>query len=144
MTTTIRRSAKVKTGLLALAILLGAASGCGQTSYFEVTVNLDMTNPKVTPTCLFRVGYCVVTVSGAASDHFALNDAACDKPTSYALGLFRYATDQDSGNVNFLVEIQDTSQKAVGQGSLAKPIVSGGIQKLTVSVAPDATALGCM
>ena len=123
MTTTIRRSAKVKTGLLALAILLGAASSCGQTSYFEVTV---------------------VTVSGAASDHFALNDAACDKPTGYNLGLFRYATDQDSGNVNFLVEIQDTSQKAVGQGSLAKSIVSGGIQKLTVAVTPDATALGCM
>lgn len=144
MKTIIHRARKIRAGVLALALIGGATAGCGQTSYFEVTVNADMANPKVTTACLFSVGYCVVTVSGAASDHFGLNDKACDKPASFNLGLFRYATDQDSGTVNFLVEIQDTNHKAAGQGSISGSINAGGRKILTVSVTPDATALGCI
>lgn len=141
MKTTIPRAPKIRTSILALTLLGGVAAGCGQTSYFEVTVNVSTSDPKVTTACLFSVGYCVVTVSGAASDHFGLTDQACDKPASYNLGLFQFATDKDSGTVNFLVEIQDTNHKPAGQGTVSGPIKVGGRQTLTVAVTPDASAL---
>jgi hypothetical protein len=135
-----------KTALFVFAILGSLTGACGQTSYFEVSVAVKNDVPAVTPTCLFTISHCSVTVSGADSYHTGLLDKACHRsnPTDYSLGAFQYATDKDSGVVTFTVEIQDGNLKKLGDGTASGAIIPGGRQTLTVGIEPDAAAFNCI
>jgi hypothetical protein len=138
---------KIKNGLLALA-LLGGLTGCGETSYFEVSVYVENNVPGVNATCLFKLSQCEVTVRGAGGEEFFLDSKACHGPSGFNLGVFQYATDKDSGNVTFhvvLVANVDGMPTIVGTAdSAATAIKSGMRQQVSVTVRPDAAALKCM
>lgn len=138
-TTTQRKgNAKMKTGLLALALAGAAVSGCGQTSYFEVS--LDIT-PDPGSSCLTRIYTCTVSVMGADSGYFNLDDRVCHAPTSTNLGLFQFSTEKDSGNVNFKVQIVNVDLKPLGAGTGSGAIKAGGRQAVQIHVTPDDAAL---
>lgn len=142
--TTMSMSTRMKKRLWAWAFLCAASAGCGKTSYFEVAVSVKNDVPAVNASCLFTISSCRVTVSGAASDSFTLADSACHGPRTFDLGLFQYATDSDSGNVTFTVDIYDGSNNKLGEGAGSAPIKSGGRQTLMVGVEPDPTPFHCL
>jgi hypothetical protein len=117
---------RTKIVFLALALSGGGAVGCGQTSYFEVTVTL----PATVDTCLQSMIFsCEVAVSGAASDSFTLPSDVCISPKQRQIGVFQYGTDKDSGNVAFHLDLF-TGNRTVGPGSVSPtnpvgPIASG-------------------
>lgn len=122
---------KMKSGLLTLG-LLGALAGCGETSYFEVSVAVANSADF---NCLSMINTCQVNVIGAGGETFTLDSKACRMPLSYNIGLFQYATDKESGNVAFHVQIIDGNLNPLGQGdSEAKPIKPGGRQQATVTI----------
>lgn len=128
-----------------LAILLalggiGATTGCGQTSFFEVAVAVKSDVPGFPKNCLFSIYSCVATVSGAAADRFPLADKACHTPLDYSLGLFQFETDSDSGNVDFKVEIFDGNNNKLGEGTASSTIKAAGRQAVMLTITPDTTA----
>jgi hypothetical protein len=120
-------------------LLLCGASGCGDPSFFEVSVVVT-SNAGVRLDCLSFIETCEVTVSGAASESFTLGNNSCVSPRAFQIGLFQYGTDSDSGNVGFHVEIFDPNGKKLGQGDGSGAIKKGGRQPVTVPVAPDPVA----
>jgi hypothetical protein len=122
---------------VALALLGAGAAGCGQTSFFEVTVQVKSDVTGVRQACLSVVGSCEVTVSGAASEGpFTL--ANCDHVTSWTIGTFQYGTDAESGTVNFHIDMFDANLKKppLGSGDASGSIKAGGRQPVTLSVTP--------
>lgn len=125
---------KIYAGLLGLG-LLGSA-GCGQTSYFEVTV---LAGSSVPPSCLSTIDHCEVTASGAGSngEFFTLDSRACHMPLASSIGVFQYSTDKDSGNVAFhvdLVTLNGGMLKVLASGDSAPtPVKSGGRQAVSVT-----------
>ncbi|MEO5769786.1 MAG: hypothetical protein ABIS92_15640 [Polyangia bacterium] len=140
---------KIKNSLLVLAALvtLGGLAGCGKTSYFEVALYVDSNVPGVNATCLFKLNQCEVMVKGAGGESFTLNSSVCHAPTGYNLGVFQYATDEESGDVSFHVMLTanvDGVPTNVGSGdSTPTPIKSGMRQQVAVTVKPDVAALKC-
>ncbi len=117
------------TGLALLATL--GLGGCGQTSFFEVTVMVAnvTTGPDIS-----MINSCFVTVSGAAKDMFTLNN--CMHVVTGRVGVFEYGTEAESGSLTFHVDVFDGNQKMLGQGENSGMIKKGGHQTLTVAIAP--------
>jgi hypothetical protein len=129
-----------KNGIAAL-VLLASAVGCGQTSFFDVTVTVNNTVSGVRLDCLYAIDSCEVTVSGKASDSFTLASKSCTHPTAFQVGVFQYGTGEDSGNVGFHVEIFDGNHRKLGQGDgPSTAIKAGGRQSVAVPVLPEAAA----
>ena len=128
---------KVILSLLSLG-LLGA--GCGESSYFEVSVSVMNGLPFVD--CVSKVSVCQVNVSGADSATFSLSNI-CSGPTALNLGKFQYTTEKESGNVMFHLELRDGSGKKLGEGDASSPIKAGGIQPVNLVATPDVAAFAC-
>jgi hypothetical protein len=129
-----------KIGIPAL-ILLASTLGCGQTSFFEVTVTVNNNVSGVRLDCLYAIDQCAVTVSGPVSDNFTLASRSCVHPTAFQLGSFQYGTGEDSGNIVFHVDIFDGNLHKLGQGDgPSTAIKAGGRTPVAVAVVPDASA----
>ena len=130
---TLKKSLLTLLGLGALA----ATSGCGEVSYFEVTVGLT----GLTPSCAFAIASCEVTVTGAANDFFNLKSEVCDAKAMLSRGKFQYGTEAESGTVNFHMEIFNGNRIKLGQGDATGQIKAGGRTPVTMMVAADPAAL---
>lgn len=122
--------------------LFGAVAGCGQTSYFEVNVQVKTTALGNDSTCyLSTVNSCEVKVSGAdSSGIFTLKQAACTQPGGSNIGKFQFATEKDSGSLSFHLELFDGNHKSppMGTGDASGPIKAGGRTVVTLEVTPQA------
>lgn len=134
-----RRAALAGAALTLLGTLgLLGLSGCGQTSYFDVSVTIKQ-DPKIGAPQLARIDSCYVTVSGAATDSFPLNGCSQGTVTGLNLGTFQYGTDKDSGSFTFSVVVRDGVQTTVGTGSVTALLKSGTRTVTSVEVALDPT-----
>ena len=132
---------RTKIILSVLSLSLLGAAGCGQDSYFEVSVSVMNTLPFAD--CVSKVSSCEVNVSGADSAFFTLSSSVCMGPTGLSLGKFQFTTDKESGNVTFGLVLKDGSGKKLGEGSVSGPIKAGGIQPLNLVATPDLAAFAC-
>jgi hypothetical protein len=144
MSPTKMKSREIKMGMRKNALLallglgaLGATTGCGQVSYFEVSVSLT----GLTPSCSYAIASCEVTVSGAATDFFNLTSKVCDAQMTLNRGTFQYGTEAESGNVNFHLEIFNGNRDKLGMGDASKAIQPGGRAKVDLMAAADPAAL---
>lgn len=125
---------------LVLASLMGAA-GCGQPSFFDVTVQVAPATGVRTDCIQSAVFSCELTVSGAASGSFALGGGVCSPPPrSYTIAQFQYGTDSDSGNVTFNMAIFSTNHAKLGEGSVTAAIKAKATQPVTLTIQPDLAA----
>lgn len=136
------RSRKGLGGALTLCLFGGALAlaGCGETSFFDVTVKVRMGVTGVTSGELDQIEACEVTVSGAASDGpFSLSN--CQNPSvdpaTYEVGLFQFGTDSDSGSCRFDIVVYVANRRQGGMGSATGTIKSGGRQPVDLIVDPD-------
>lgn len=126
---------KIKNALVALGLAAGLA-GCGETSYFDVTVAVDRNASPLPTTCLFKIYSCNVVVEGAGGEMFSFG-RTCRNPPGFDLGVFQYATEAESGNVSFRVVLTDANVTPLGEGTSAPtPIKVGGRREVTVTVTP--------
>ena len=131
-------SARAAHAVVLFGILFGG-SACGQTSFFDVMVTVKQVQ-GVTQDSLRQINSCQVTVSGASSDAFPLDNCVFGLVQSFAIGTFQYGTDKDSGTVNFQVDLIGQDRRTVlGSGTGGAAIKSGGRQTLAVEVVPDPT-----
>jgi hypothetical protein len=131
-------SMRTQIGLLAL--LVGAV-GCGDVSYFDVTVKVDPTM-NVGQTDLTAINVCEVHTSGAASDVFTMDNCAQGMVyNTFTLGTFQYGVSASSGTVNFDIILKDGSSKTLAEGTGSGTIASGKHTALTVSVEPQVPAV---
>lgn len=79
-----------------LAVVLGGlASGCNTYHYYDIDVKFMS---PVTATQVSVMKYCVVDVSGAATDEVVL---VCPPASFPDMGTFEYSTFADSGSITF-------------------------------------------
>jgi hypothetical protein len=129
-------SMRTKIGFLALLVGAVGVVGCGDVSYFDVTVTVN-TGMNISESDLTAVNTCQVHTSGAASDIFTMDNCAQGMIyTSFLIGEFQYGTSSGSGTVNFDVILKDGSGKTLAEGSNGGSIVSGKHAALTVAVDP--------
>lgn len=127
---------RTKIGFLALLVGAVGAVGCGDVSYFDVTVNVN-TGMNISESDLTAINTCEVHTSGAASDVFTMDNCAQGMIyTSFLIGKFQYGVSSDSGTVNFDISLKDGSGKTLAEGTNGGPIVSGKHTALTVGVDP--------
>jgi len=125
---------------LVLASLIGAA-GCGQPSFFEVTVQVAPVTGVRTDCINSAVFSCELTVSGAASGSYVLGSGVCSPPPrSFTIAQFQYGTDADSGNVTFDMSIFSTQHAKLGEGSVTAAIKAKATQPVTLTIQPDLAA----
>jgi hypothetical protein len=111
-------------------VAVAALAGCGQTSFFDVTVT------AMNSVDISTINSCQVLVSGAASDTFSLDGAKCGHVMQFNIGTFEYGTTLESGTLNFHIDLLkgDLTKMAQGDGSGAVKV--GGHQPIIVTVAP--------
>lgn len=129
---------RLTTALLALTVA-ALSAGCGQVSFFDVTVVADNSTAMLRTEKLFEVDRCEVLVRGAVRDDFTLR--ACRNPSTedWNLGTFQYGTEAESGDVSFTVKLYNGVVKPLGEGTATAPIKQGGRQILEVKVLLDPT-----
>ncbi len=112
---------------LALGLAV-AAAGCGEVSFFDVSVStaLAVDNTVITQ--------CEVKVTGAASETFSLKN--CDHVTSHTIGTFEYGTDSGSGTVNFDISARDGGRNVVAHNTISGNIAKGGHTPLMITLNP--------
>lgn len=130
MTTRQKAKMNAKIGLAGLVLVAGLA-GCGQTSFFEVTVVAATGTNGID---ISMINSCVVKVSGAATDSFSLSQAKCSHVTTPTLGTFEYGTTAESGMLSFHVDLLRGDLTKLGQGDSSGAIKAGGRQTVTVNV----------
>lgn len=122
--------AKMKANItLAGLVLAVSLAGCGQTSFFEVTVVANTTAIDIS-----MIASCVAKVSGAATESFSLDTMKCSHVVNATLGTFEYGTTAESGTLSFHVDLLRGDLTKLGQGDGSGAIKAGGRQTVTVNV----------
>jgi hypothetical protein len=126
----------------AVPMVLAGAAGCSTYSYFDIDIRLD-SSKWGSSAAANLISTCHMFVSGATSGDFDVNGdkAVCPPdPPSTDVGVIKYSTFADSGNVTFTLKAYQgagqTDACETGEGTVTLPLALGHTSSGTLMIAP--------
>jgi hypothetical protein len=138
---------KLVSRLLSLGFVVGlglASSGCDEYKYVDLHVTFD--RATLPTTAYAEVKFCRVTVSGADSSQFRIQN--CPPPSTALgdVGIFTYSTFADSGQLTFKIEAftsQNESRPECILGTGTTNVSVSASQKLPYELVITKTGMSC-